>query len=342
MAVVISNLVSLTVTTVAILYVYQSSAPNSNIRNGMLRQEGQHRREQECCECLSSPTPAPMIPLTSTSFPCPDVDGASVNFVVASTGALIELGLSTGDRLCTLVRVAPDGASFKPIGRSYNGHNWESSAGEFSASVSFGCGSTSCMVRLASLVNTGGAVYQLTSFDTPVLHAGQRDEIARFLEQATFGPTRAAINAFGTSSTNLQSTFATWIRTQQTSVPITSHRALWRSRVNARMEHATGLGAVTHPCHAGTRYRRYAFSIKDRRKFVEIRSVGQSKIISIDGFVRTVVGGPIAWYLDDSVVFGDGRYVACVLNFMDHLMRDICSRTSLVVSTAFLCRGLSM
>jgi hypothetical protein len=125
------------------------------------------------------------------------------------------------------------------------------------------------------------------------------------LEQATFGPTRADINKFDVS--NLPQAFANWIKDQQKTVPLTSHRAMFRQRMNSRMETATHQGAVTHPCQKGTRYRRYAFSSKDRSKYVDISTVGNKRIISIDGFVRTVVNGPIVNFYDTSMAWPDGR-----------------------------------
>jgi hypothetical protein len=174
------------------------------------------------------------------------------------------------------------------VGRSYAGYDWEASSGEFSILL-WSCSGSSCVVDLPSLPD--GAVYQLTSFDAPALVRAGPDEVARFLEQATFGPTRADINKFDVS--NLPQAFANWIKDQQKTVPLTSHRAMFRQLMNSRMETATYQGAVTHPCQKGTRYRRYAFSSKDRSKYVDISTVGNKRIISIDGFVRTVVNGPI-------------------------------------------------
>ncbi|KAI2490759.1 Protein of unknown function (DUF1501) [Fragilaria crotonensis] len=74
------------------------------------------------------------------------------------------------------------------------------------------------------------------------------------------------------------------------------------------METATRIGAVTHPCQKGTRYRRYAFSAKDYGKYMEIKTVGTKRIIKIDGFVRTVVQGPVYQYWNPSVVWPDGSY----------------------------------
>jgi hypothetical protein len=65
-----------------------------------------------------------------------------------------------------------------------------------------------------------GFCFQLTSFKTPPYSTN--DEIARFLEQATFGPTLDDIEKFDTS--NLQLSFANWVKAQQTIEPMTSHR----------------------------------------------------------------------------------------------------------------------
>jgi hypothetical protein len=239
---------------------------------------------------------------TGTYFACP-AEEASLD-LVSITGGRIELVISDSGRLCTLVQISPDGLNFKPVARSYDGYDWESSAGDF-ATLKFTCGGDSCVANLPTL--PAGSVYQLTSFDKPQLFLGDKDEIARFLEQTTFGPTRADIDSFDTS--NLKLSFANWIKNQQDDVPLTSHRAIYRTHLNAAMVVATRQGAVAHPCQAGARYRRYAFSMTDYRKYMDIRTAGGKKILSVDGFVRTVVDGPITAYWDDSILFGDGRSV---------------------------------
>jgi hypothetical protein len=124
---------------------------------------------------------------------------------------------SSNVHLCTLVQISPDGNNIKPVGRSYAGYDWEASSGEFSTLV-WSCSGSSCVVDLPSLPD--GAVYQLTSFDcTCILFVAGPDEVARFLEQATFGPTRADINKFDVS--NLPQAFANWIKDQQNNVPLT-------------------------------------------------------------------------------------------------------------------------
>ena len=146
----------------------------------------------------------------------------------------------------------------------------------------------------------------MTSFQAPVVVRKGIDEVARFLEQATFGPTRASIQGFNTTS-NLPAAFAAWIKAQQTTVPLTSHRAMFRQRMNAQMETATHQGAVDHPCKKGARYRLAAFSPKDAYKYVDIETVGSKRIIRIDGFVRTVVQGPVFYSWDPSIKWPDGR-----------------------------------
>jgi hypothetical protein len=148
--------------------------------------------------------------------------------------------------------------------------------------------------------------YVLTSFYPPEqFRENGIDEVARFLEQTTFGITNSDISKFDTA--NLPLAFGNWIKEQQESVPATSHRAFFRLRTNSRMDSATRSGAVTHPCQKGSTYRRYSFSAKDNQKYVSIVTVGSKKILSVDGFVRTVVNGPISNTRNASVTWPDGR-----------------------------------
>ncbi|KAI2497377.1 Protein of unknown function (DUF1501) [Fragilaria crotonensis] len=224
----------------------------------------------------------------SASFSCPASAGSSDFTAIGST----TLFVPASKGLCTLVQVSPDGESFKPVGRTYAGNAWEAYSGQF-ASLSWSCSGSTCVVNLPAL--DAGAKYQLTTFATPTSSAVRKNDIARFLEQATFGPTRADINKLNAIS-NLPQAYAAWIKDQQDTVPLTSHRAAFRERMNAKMETATRIGAVTHPCQKGSRFRRYAFSSKDYGKYMEIKTVGTKRIIKIDGFVRTVVQGPVYQY----------------------------------------------
>jgi hypothetical protein len=131
------------------------------------------------------------------------------------------------------------------------------------------------------------------------------DEIARFLEQATFGAPKTDFAYF--DKAKLLPSFASWIMEQQEIVPVTSHRAFFRKRTNSRMETATRNAAVTHPCEKGTTYRRYAFSMKDNYKYVNLTTIGNKVIMKVDGFVRTVVERNISRFRFPEIVWPDGR-----------------------------------
>jgi hypothetical protein len=147
-----------------------------------------------------------------------------------------------------------------------------------------------------------GSRFQLTSFKTPPYSTN--DEIARFLEQATFGPTLDDIEKFDTS--NLQLSFANWVKAQQTIEPMTSHREYFRRRMNARFEFASPVGSVTHPCQQGTRYRRFLFSSKDYEKVVTLKKAGNVTNVYLDGFLRSTIVGTVA-SVSGHVPFPDGR-----------------------------------
>lgn len=206
---------------------------------------------------------------------------------------IFSLEISSVDSLLTLVEVSSDGKSFKPIGRSYSGGDWEISAGPFSNQIAFfDCDDNSCSIDLPPLPDDG-TVYQLTKFSKPEQYTDQ-DIVARFLEQATFGPTMSMINEFETAT---DYEFANWIKDQQTNVPLLSHREIFRRRLNARFEVPSRIGPVTQPCQQGTRYRFGAFSVKDSGKVLEVDTavIGgtERKLLSIEGHVRTIVNSPI-------------------------------------------------
>ena len=201
---------------------------------------------------------------------------------------------SDASTLCTLWRVSPD--ERKPIARSYLEHDWEAYSGDFNRMMAQ-CDGTMCSFLLAGLQPTFS--YELASFQNMV---GVGDEVARFLEQATFGPQLDEINTFSGS-------FASWIEQQQT-LPMSSHRRFFREHWNHRFEMPSYQGVTTHACDAGTRYRRYALSDKDKVRPVEIRTdvVTGRKILMRAGQARTVVNATTlhAGPPEDNQIFEDG------------------------------------
>lgn len=220
-------------------------------------------------------------PCTQSNSDLPSV-GEVRDLVDYRETTTLELKISSQDNLSTMWLITNRGKQV-PVARSYLGNDWESYPGRFSK-LQFQCDGTMCSTRLPAMsrafkIRYGKYTYQLATFR----HSPGRDvEVARFLEQGTFGPTRDEIDSFPES-------FAEWIQQQQ-EVPLSSHRQMFRKHLNHRFETPTIHGISTHACAAGTRYRNFAFSDKDKYKKVEIRTdeLGR-KVFLIDNQVRTVV-----------------------------------------------------
>ena len=164
----------------------------------------------------------------------------------------------------------------RPVGRSYSNEDWEPYAGEFST-LSFSCDAIGCEVDL--LTPASGSHYILTAYEHTL---PADDEAARFLERASFGPTKAEIAAF---TTPLDYVVA------QLALDPTSHRQYFRERVTDWHPETTTHGLLhTHPCNQGARYRAYAFTVGDDDRYVNITTnENGNRELAIDGILRTVV-----------------------------------------------------
>jgi hypothetical protein len=250
----------------------------------------------------------------------------------------IEVTNSLPDTLCTLVQIGTNkqGSFIMPVARSYSGHPWEVVAGKYKDHLILhmdDCHEDHCHIHLnVAVVNNNNnnnnqqqpAVFQLTTFGRPKY--SDRDVVARFLEQATFGPTTelideltAAMDAYeennnkkdqdgttkttntvttgSTSTTTSSLVFAQWMHQQmnESQVPIFSHRALYRRHLNARFPVSSPMGQVTRPCQAGTRYRRHAFTDKDSGQELDLilTQNGTKMVVKVAGQVRTLVQTPL-------------------------------------------------
>jgi hypothetical protein len=204
----------------------------------------------------------------------------------------LNIRTSEEDVLCTLRLVSSTGMML-PIARSYLGNDWEPYAGGY-AGLKFNCSDSACSTRIPGLSRSSerrydGYTYQLASFRHSTDHKSQ---VARFLEQGTFGPTRTELGSFPGSVANwvFPESFANWVQLQQT-LAMTSHRRFFRERLNHRFEMPSYQGISTHACAQGTRYRNYAFSDKDTGRYAEVRTDEATgrKIFLVDGQARTVV-----------------------------------------------------
>lgn len=216
----------------------------------------------------------------------------------------------TSDTWCALWLISEQGHRI-PLARSYGGHDWElygsveqqSSRWVLSIDCSFHSNSDNdnnenkvCLLSLPptqQLQQRYGTFHytllqqqqqqQPTSADYDNTHPQKDILAARFLEQATFGVTRADLWKF-------QNPMA-WLQQQFYEVPITSHRAYYRKHLNHRLLHSTTQGIPTHPCGEQTRYRKYAWSDADRQAVLEIESIrgADQKLIRIHGQKRTLI-----------------------------------------------------
>jgi hypothetical protein len=201
-------------------------------------------------------------------------------------GGEIRIKNSNSDIICLLVEIKKEGF-LKPVGRSYSSFDWEQSPGE-NSKLSFNCIDSVCTTKLP-LIDEGSR-YQISAFNRPSY--SEADEVARFLEQATFGQKMSEVQQL-TSGGDLFPNIVSWIQKQQNDVPMTSHREFYRKRLNARQEAPQAFGAVTHPCEIGTRFRRFAFSAKDEAYSVQVITLNDKKVLKVNSAIRTVVDGSL-------------------------------------------------
>jgi T5SS/PEP-CTERM-associated repeat protein len=232
-----------------------------------------------------------------------------------SAGDVLELAKSSGGQLCTLVEVSSEAVSsggmlqtqlrMTPLGRSYSGFDWEPYGGLHSA-IQFDCSKGPCQVKLP--VPGPGRTYALKPYIARTL--SDNSVKARFLEKATFGPTKADINQFTSPNT--------WLA-QQIDLPVTSHRAVFRNHMTHwHTESNYNTMLHTNACSTGARYRKYAFVSVDSERDLTIKTIptgtNSSKVIlSVDGERRTVVNGPVQCgnWRGPSRFLADGTYEIC-------------------------------
>ena len=200
-------------------------------------------------------------------YQCPSIGQAAVEMEV---GRKVVVGPSATGEVCMI-----QGSTV--LGRSYDGFLWEESAVSRSR---FDCASDGkCSLVLPS--NLGS--FRLVTYSTTVQNKTS-EEVARFLMQASFGPTKAELDSWGTK------TFKQWIM-EQIELPATSHREYFRRRVSPRVASQTLPGRPRQACEALSRWHRYAFTQKDIGKQIVLSPVANStnQTLDVDGVPRVEV-----------------------------------------------------
>lgn len=281
-------------------------------------------------EVSDSPSSSPTsMPTVGTATDCPDVGAGSV---AISAGPVM---LSRSDTLCVLTKAieGADGISnVAPVARSYDGRAWEPSAGGFATELLqdtvFGDYSHGTQVNLPELA--AGEKYFLTSYSYDV---NQEDAVARLLETATFGTTAEDLAAWNKGDVTTDSV-SEWIH-EQIDLPMTSHREFFRRRVNPRVSplsfdpslyyscapciliavptskfpNPRTIGRSDHPCNSLSRWRSFAFSIKDGDQWwhhptfsTSFKDGDKYVTVKLNGHVRTVVA-------PGTIVFDNSNYL---------------------------------
>ena len=94
------------------------------------------------------------------------------------------------------------------------------------------CYTSGCQMNLPVLEE--GAEFYLSSFTHSL---SETDELARFLETATFGITQGELEVFDSSPGNVQTKIIDWVSNNINIgiTPMTSHREFWRKGLNGRV-----------------------------------------------------------------------------------------------------------
>jgi hypothetical protein len=179
-------------------------------------------------------------------FTCPQLGSTPVKIPrpVTNSSRTVYVVKSQLDTLCTLSLLTPlkpnaaliemDSWDIVPIARSYLNYDWEPTAGPYAAKlVVSSCDGNKCTLVIPSLPSTeANAIMVLMSYKYSI---DTQSEAARFLEQATFGPTRDSVEQLGVE---LWFNIPSWIQSQMDpyTVPLTSHRETFRRQVGSAME----------------------------------------------------------------------------------------------------------
>ncbi len=208
-----------------------------------------------------------------------------------------------------------------PVARTYNNRNWERVAGPYAQDLTI---SDCCSLSIPNLQMDDDDDDQgkllLISFSHELT---SKEEVSRFFQHTTFGPTLTMINDwnYGSSSNDedMQIEMANWLQNQMNAsiTNPTYHRAYFRKRLDFSMfrENILANGKSNnlrprHPCEQFARWRRFSFTTDD---YESDQQLGVSRwngqiLLSVDGVPRTVVS---AFQDRDGTNIRPGTYSIC-------------------------------
>ena len=228
----------------------------------------------------------------------PTISCSSFRSLQIPTGVNVKLSIAPSNTICTLtIKNLNDESYSIPVGRSYDNNPWEAVAGPFKH-FTYECDNTSssCQVQIPEILSSQAEdrddeslFFVLENLETRTL--SEKNEAARFFEQATFGVTKDDLNQVENrdQGTDLASYFVQWTYDQMYNQPLTSHRSFWRRRTLMRYDTAGREGRATRPCEEGSYWRGFAFIETDKDKDLEIHIMDGKFSFSIDGQFRSMV-----------------------------------------------------
>ena len=235
----------------------------------------------------SPPTPPSLPPMPS--FPLLEVQAGAITLPVSGVGELHQLVMVREDSLS----IAQASGHWPLAGaRSYDGHPWEAmypASGE--SQIAVDCSSVEagmCTLQLPALTTHRYRVdvHNTTEMDeaegkTPL--DIRKRAAAKFLIQATFGPTRSEL----TDLTDLLGTsveaFKEWTLAQMALSP-TLHREFWRARANPFVA-SNSVGRLA--CEPMTRWSRFALSMRDAGKNASVEVIDGIGYLNVSEKLRT-------------------------------------------------------
>lgn len=183
------------------------------------------------------------------------------------------------------------------LGKSYDEEDWVRPPGRNARLINYNCGAATnsgvsfavgeylCEVTLpmtSEVLATGklkemNAPYYLTYYERTL---SVRNEISRFLQRTTFGPTSAELDALESAFVDLRSASSShveameklqteWVQAQQdastfSTGKFSSLREYYRKRLNPRTPEVYRIGeSGPHPCEQNSRWRKFAFTAYD-------------------------------------------------------------------------------
>lgn len=204
--------------------------------------------------------------------------------------------------LLTLVRIDPTSCDAPAIdvAWSYDGRPWERAPSALGLGLprGFPCDPECSQPTACVFVPDGRFEYRVDRLHTSELpKASPESSGARFLQQASFGPSRASLDDFLaahaiTSLAEMRGKsvgkYADYI-VEQMALNATSLRAYFRKRLNPSVVGRIALGSVIRPCDANARYSGYALGYHDTGAL--LRVVPDAELggfeVAVGGAVRT-------------------------------------------------------